>query len=47
MSRRYSCLLFRDDNDLVGRYNGLVFSYDLDNGLVFRYNGLLFRYNGV
>ena len=28
-------------------YNGLVFSYDLDNGLVFRHNGLLFRYNGL
>ena len=46
MSRRYSCLLFRD-YDLVGRYNCLVFSCDLDNGLVFCYNGLLFRYNGL
>ena len=46
MSRRYSCLFFLD-YDLVGRYNGLVFSCDLDNGLVFRYNDLLFRYNGL
>ena len=46
MYRRYICLLF-SDYDLVGRYNGLVFSDDLDNGLVFRHNGLLFRYNGL
>ena len=46
MSRRYSCLLFRD-YDLLGHYNGLVFSYDLYNCLVFRYNGLLFRSNGL
>ena len=41
----YSGLVFRD-YCLVGRYNGLVFSCELDYGLVFRYNGLLFLYNG-
>ena len=35
------------DYGFVGRYNGLVFSYDLHNGLVFHYNGLLFRFNGL